>query len=80
MLSFGGFLGFGGKLFAIPWQALTLNEPEHEFILNADRKLLENAPGFDRDNWPNMADPEFSRLIHDYYGCEPYGEQSGLRR
>ena len=57
VLSFGGFLGMGNKLFAVPWNALTLNEAEHEFILDVDKSTLENAPGFDKDNWPDMSDP-----------------------
>ena len=55
VLSFGGFLGMGDKLFAIPWQALTLNAEKHNFILNVDKEQLENAPGFDKDNWPQSA-------------------------
>src|SRR5690348_4704546 len=57
VLSFGGFLGMGNKLFAVPWRALSLNERDHEFVLDVDRTTLENAPGFDRDNWPDMTDP-----------------------
>src|SRR5438105_9704065 len=57
VLSFGGFLGMGNKLFAVPWDALTLDEENHEFILNVDKQTLDNAPGFDKDNWPDMADP-----------------------
>ena len=68
VLSFGGFLGMGNKLFAIPWQALELNERDKEFILNVDKQRLENAPGFDKDNWPDMADPAFGKKIDDYYG------------
>ena len=71
VLSFGGFLGFGGKLFAVPWKALVLNEREHEYILNVDKHLLENAPGFDKDNWPDMADPSFTRTVYSYYGYKP---------
>src|SRR5882672_10300112 len=33
VLSFGGFLGLGMKLFAIPWSALTLDAAEKRFIL-----------------------------------------------
>src|SRR5512135_141884 len=51
VLSFGGFLGMGDKLFAIPWEALTLDEDNHQFILDIDKDKLENAPGFDKDNW-----------------------------
>jgi sporulation protein YlmC with PRC-barrel domain len=72
VLSFGGFLGMGNKLFAVPWEALTLNDREHEFILNVDKKVLENAPGFDKDDWPDMADPSWGSQIHSHYGYEPY--------
>lgn len=72
VLSFGGFLGMGNKLFALPWDALTLNERDHEFILNVDKQTLENAPGFDKDNWPDMADPSWGSQIHNYYGSKPY--------
>ena len=56
VLSFGGFLGMGDKYFAIPWNAFHFNLKENRAVLNVDKKLLENAPGFDKDNWPNMAD------------------------
>src|ERR1700722_19550431 len=54
VLSFGGFLGMGDKLFAIPWSALALDPADHKFILNVDKDLLKAAPGFDKDQWPNM--------------------------
>ena len=72
VLSFGGFLGMGNKLFAVPWNALTLDEVHHEFILNVDKSTLESAPGFDKDNWPDMADPTWGRQIYSYYGISPY--------
>ncbi|HEY1336879.1 MAG TPA: PRC-barrel domain-containing protein [Bryobacteraceae bacterium] len=74
VLSFGGFLGMGNKLFAVPWQALTLNERDHEFILNVDKRQLENAPGFDKDNWPDMADPNWGAQIHRFYGTQSYND------
>ncbi len=80
VLSFGGFLGMGSKLFAVPWQALTLNERDHEFILNMDKQKLENAPGFDKDNWPDMADPNFGQQIYDYYGAKPYWNEGDRGR
>jgi hypothetical protein len=56
MLSFGGFLGAGGKLFAIPWKALTLDPAEKRFVLDASKERLEAARGFDKDHWPAMVD------------------------
>src|SRR5689334_21592500 len=55
VLSFGGFLGMGNKLFAVPWRALQVNSADKEFLLDVDRQTLEHAPGFDKDNWPDMA-------------------------
>jgi sporulation protein YlmC with PRC-barrel domain len=75
VLSFGGFLGIGDKLFAVPWRALQIDTGEHEFILEIDRKALETAPGFDKHNWPDMADPEFSGPVHTFYKQTPYWEQ-----
>src|SRR6516225_5581456 len=48
VLSFGGFLGLGNKLFAVPWSALKVDEDEKCFVLNADKRSMENAPGFDK--------------------------------
>jgi sporulation protein YlmC with PRC-barrel domain len=76
VLSFGGFLGIGSKLFAVPWSAMRLDEGEHEFVLDVDRQTLENAPGFDKDNWPDMADPAFEKQIHGHYGTTPYSEDN----
>jgi len=68
VLSFGGFLGMGNKLFAVPWNALTVDELEHQFVLDVDKQVLESAPGFDKDNWPDMADPNWGSQIHSHYG------------
>lgn len=77
VLSFGGFLGLGDKLFAIPWAALTLNADEHAFILNVDKEVLKNAPGFDKDHWPQTADYEDGWLedVYEYYGYPMYSRQ-----
>lgn len=67
VLSFGGFMGFGEKLFAIPLDRFTFNTAEEEFILNVSQDRLENAPGFDKDNWPQYSDDEFTREVHSHY-------------
>lgn len=70
VLSFGGFLGMGDKLFAVPWSALILDTVNKRFTLNVDKDRLESAPGFDQDKWPNMADTAWSESIHAYYGAK----------
>ena len=68
VLSFGGFLGMGDKLFAVPWKALKLDTANKRFILDVDKAKLESAPGFDKDDWPDMADPTWQNSISSYYG------------
>jgi|SRR5579864_7788506 sporulation protein YlmC with PRC-barrel domain len=74
VLSFGGFLGMGTKLFAIPWGALTLDASEKRFVLDVIKGKLENAEGFDKDHWPSMADPTWASELHAYYEIAPYWE------
>jgi len=75
VLSFGGALGIGNKLFAVPWEALTVNQRDHEFILDADKQQLETAPGFDKDDWPDMANPSWGAQVYNYYGHQPYWDR-----
>jgi sporulation protein YlmC with PRC-barrel domain len=74
VLSFGGFLKMGNKLFAVPWDVLAVDEDQKCFILDVDKTRLENAPGFDKDNWPDMADQTWGSQIYSYYGRTPYWE------
>jgi sporulation protein YlmC with PRC-barrel domain len=74
VLSFGGFLGMGDKLFAIPWEALTVDMANKRLVLNIDKQLLKQAPGFDKDNWPDMTDPAWGAELYGYYGYRPYWE------
>ena len=80
VLSFGGVLGIGNKLFAVPWGAFILDEDNKQFILDVDKNKLENAPGFDKDNWPDMADPTWRGQIYSHYGVEPDWEETESRR
>jgi sporulation protein YlmC with PRC-barrel domain len=75
VLSFGGFLRMGNKLFAVPWSALRLDEDEKCFILDVDKSTLESAPGFDKENWPDMADTAWGARIFKHYGATPYWEE-----
>jgi len=78
VLSFGGFLGLGEKLFAVPWNALILDTRNKRFTLNVAKDRLKTAPGFDPDNWPDMADVAWAKGIHDYYGTSPFVDTIAL--
>ena len=78
VLSFGGFLGMGEKLFAVPWQALQLDTVNKRFVLNVDKDRLRNAPGFDPDAWPDMSDVGWSNQVHSFYGTDPNNYGAGV--
>jgi len=75
VLSFGSFLGMGEKLFAVPWNALTLDTIKKRFILNVEKSRLQDAPGFNKDHWPNMADQTWAADLHKYYHTKPYASR-----
>ena len=68
VLSFGGVLGMGDKLFAVPWERLTLDTVNKRFLLNVDKDLLKNAPGFDKNNWPDMGSEAWNQQMEAFYG------------
>jgi sporulation protein YlmC with PRC-barrel domain len=68
VLSFGGFLGMGNKLFAIPWQAFEFSSTESKLILSVNKEKLKNAPGFDPEKMPDFADRSWGESVHTYYG------------
>ena len=73
VLSFGGFMGMGNKLFAMPWKAFEFAKTENKLVLNVDKEKLKTAPGFDQDaKWPDFADRTWGNTIYKYYGYEPY--------
>lgn len=67
VLSFGGFLSLGEKLFAVPWNALKVDTENKRFIMDTTEERMKNAPGFDSDHWPNMADTSWEKSIYSYY-------------
>jgi len=71
ILSFGGVLGLGDKHFAIPWEALTYSPADHCAIVNIEKDRLANAPGFDKDNWPDLSDAAWATEVDTHYSCGP---------
>jgi sporulation protein YlmC with PRC-barrel domain len=72
VMSVGGVLGMGSKLFAIPWSALRLDTENKCFRMNVAKERFEQAPGFDKDHWPTMADQRWAEDVHSFYGARPY--------
>jgi sporulation protein YlmC with PRC-barrel domain len=74
VVSFGGFLSMGEKLFAIPFSAFSYNASENEYVLDVAKERLKAAPGFDADHWPAMSDEKWNRDLSSYYDRAPYWE------
>ena len=75
IMSFGGFLGMGDKYFAIPWNAFHFDLAQKRAVLHLEKTRLENAPGFDKDMWPNLADQQWGAIIYKHYGYTPYWDE-----
>lgn len=71
ILSFTGNLGLGDRLFVVPWQWLQVDSGNRCLIINTDKDTLAFAPGFGRDNWPDMEDPVWANEILSYYQDNP---------
>jgi sporulation protein YlmC with PRC-barrel domain len=52
IIEMGGFLGIGEKFFAVPYSLLNVDPKNEAFILDQDKETLKNAPGFDKEHWP----------------------------
>jgi sporulation protein YlmC with PRC-barrel domain len=72
-----GFLDYGGKLFAVPYQALKEDTARKNMLLNVPKAKFERSRGFDKDNWPNMADEKWAQDIHKHYGFDGESESRG---
>jgi sporulation protein YlmC with PRC-barrel domain len=72
-LSFGGFLGFNNKYFAVPWKSIKVKRDassDSYFVeLNVTKEYLDNANGFPSDKWPDFANPEINKKIDAYWSA-----------
>jgi sporulation protein YlmC with PRC-barrel domain len=75
VLSLTDALGLRDELFAVPWQALHLDDDCECFVLDVPRWRLERAPAFSKHDWPDMSDEVWGRRIHRFYGTRPYWEE-----
>lgn len=71
-ISFGGFLGIGDKLFAIPWDMVRFDQRDGETfaVVDLSKERLETAPGFDKQHWPDVANPTWHADVDKYYQTE----------
>ena len=80
VLDFGGFLGIGDKYFAVPLEAFRTDTQSEQLVLDVDKARLENAPGFDKDNWPSTPNDTFVESVYDFYGQREAWQRSRMTR
>ena len=71
LMSFGGFLGIGEKYHPLPWSTLKYDERKGGYIVNLDKRMLENAPTYDMGEdfrWT----PDYGRQVDKYYNAPTY--------
>jgi hypothetical protein len=71
IMSFGGFLGMGEKYHPLPWSTLNYDESKGGYVVNLDKRILENAPtyGMNEDfRWTS----DYGRQVDKYYNAPSY--------
>lgn len=68
ILSFGGVMGLGDKLFAYPITVFRPALDRDELVLDVDKERLRSAPGFERKHWPDWASPDYSGSVERHFG------------
>lgn len=71
VMSFGGFLGMGEKFHPLPWAKLKYDAHKGGYVVNLDKKALEDAPSYDRDKEFDWT-PDYGRKVDSYYGTPSY--------
>jgi len=63
IVSFGGFMGIGDKLFAVPWDAVIVDRMKRTVYIDVKKETLERSPSFSADKWPDLNDREWGREV-----------------
>lgn len=84
-VTYGGFLGIGDKMFAVPYEAFAWkvdadNRDAQLLVLDVNQQQLEGATGFDQNNWPNFADATFTSDLDRRYRIQRNVETQQLNQ
>ena len=70
VMSFGGFLGIGEKYHPLPWRALDYDVAKEGYVIDCDKRALENAPMYESNDSSMWTDRAWRTRVDDYYA--PY--------
>ncbi len=72
-VSYGGFMGMGDTMYAVPMEAFTFKRDKDMFyddvklILNVSKDQLKEDKGFDGKNWPDLEDDAYRKQLDKQY-------------
>jgi sporulation protein YlmC with PRC-barrel domain len=76
-VTYGGFLGLGSKLFAVPFEAFRVRQNtsavtpgDYALTLDVTKDQLKGAQGFDNDHWPDFADTRITQDLDRRYNVD----------
>ena len=72
IMSFGGFLGIGNRYHPLPWSMLQYDHTRGGYVVDLDKRILENAPSYGDDDRIDWSDQAYGRRVHDHYRVSPY--------
>jgi len=75
----GGWLGIGETAVAIPWDRVTFDTQDEDFVIDASEDELSNAPAVDLDqmNDTTQATPDWEQQLDDYWGSSTMTNTTG---
>ena len=73
-LEYGGWLGLGETVAAMPWQSLKADLAERQFTLDVTTDQLKTLPSSAREEWPQTLDRQWLAQVYSRYGEKPYWE------
>ena len=79
IISYGGVLGMGEKLAAVPFSELHLDPAMTVAHLDSSRAVLDRL-AFDQNNWPDFSSQQYGRRVHENFNAQPYWEKSQMQR
>src|SRR3546814_9037502 len=65
-LQFGGLFGLGSDYYPLPWDVLTYDTEQGGYVVDLDKKVLEQAPRYGADSEPTF-DRDYGREFYGYY-------------
>lgn len=69
VLSRGGVMGIGNELVAVPISGTDLKvNDEGRVVAAIDKSTVDAAPGFSRNNWPDLSNARTGGEVRGYFG------------